>query len=191
MISLRFDRQMLLVALAALLGTLLTPLAAAQEKAPLTLRSDSGPVTEYATEPLLHEPSGRYFQFVSCKEVHCGNWATVSAAATRRYHKGRRGRLAKPDSWEVHSFLVSNFDIGKLTLTGLRYICPSRSLVWIDGEVLDSGFGIWDRTWSRTGDRCSHTSYMPVYYTANRRWQATDAGKGFRGYLVEYPPPSE
>ena len=164
--------------------------ASASEKAPVNIRSQNGPVTEYSSKPLLHEPSGRYFQFVTCRgSSPCFTWASASVSAARRTHEGRRGRLAKPDSAAVHAFLVENFEINKYTWIGLRYICRGRTLVWIDGQSLDSGFGAWDRKWDRSGDFCSQNlPFMPIAYAPNTRWQAIGPGKGFYSYIIEYPP---
>lgn len=167
--------------------------AAVQASAQSTETSLSQPA---ATGPVLYEPTGSYFEIVSFPGALAGGrWIAAAAAATHRTYKGRRGRLAKADSAEIHKFLIRNFDLTGYTWLGLRYICPGRVLVWSDGRRHDNGFGVWDRHWTRDGrDFCvigtvGERGYMPIAYSPKNTWQALGPNKFAKYYLVEFPAP--
>ena len=171
--------------------------AAAQADAQSTETSLSQP-KDGSTGPVLHEPSGSYFEIARIPRTLGGDrWIAAAAAAVRRTYQGRRGRLAKADSAEIHKFLIKNFEFSDYTWFGLRYVCPGRVLMWSDGRRHDNGFGVWDRNWTRSGrDFCvtggtGERGYMPIAYSPKNTWQAIGPNKFFPYYIVEYPAPKE
>ena len=146
--------------------------------------------------PVLHAPSGSYFEIVQFPGALGANrWIAAAASAAKRTYKGRRGRLAKADSADIHKFLIENFEFSNYTWFGLRYVCPGRVLMWSDGRRHDNGFGVWDRNWTRSGrDFCAtrggvgERGYMPIAYSPMNTWQAIGPNKFFSYYIVEYPP---
>lgn len=176
---------------ALLLCAAATVQASAQSTETSLSQPEKGP-----TGPVLYEPSGSYFEVVSFPGALAGDrWIAAAAAAAHRTYKGRRGRLAKADSADIHKFLIKTFDFTGYTWLGLRYICPGRVLVWSDGRRHDNGFGVWDRHWTRDGrDFCvsggsGESGYMPIAYSPKNTWQAIGPNKFFKHYLVEYPAP--
>ena len=152
-----------------------------------------------ASQAILHEESGRYFQVIRVTpgQLLNFNWGQANALASRQKYKGRRGRLAIIDDPSVHEFLTSTFRVRRNTWIGLRYMCSNRALVWVNGEK-QHGFAPWGRPWSlseavgNTGDPCRGSShYLGVAYTPSMRWLASGHAKGWKSMLVEYPPPAE
>ena len=145
---------------------------------------------EVASDPVYHEATGSYFQLVRLPEVNSGmNWARARAAAGRKTYKGRRGRLARIDSPSVHEFIGQELPLRGRAFIGLRFVCSTRKLIWLDGSRHQNGFAPWGRVWYRTLDNCANSNvpYMAVMYTPQKRWQAQGPAKFLNYYIVEFP----
>lgn len=149
---------------------------------------------EVASDPVYHEATGSYFQVVRFAEAGAPpNWANARAAAGRKSYKGRRGRLAKIDNPAVHQFIGQELPRRGNAFIGLRFVCSTRQLVWLDGSTHQNGFAPWSRVWYRAVDNCatSRVPFMPVMYTPQNRWTAQGPAKFLDYYIVEYPAVNE
>lgn len=143
-----------------------------------------------------------YYQLVDDRSIHDQGveWREARARAATFSYKGRKGRLAIVDTGELYAWLLETFNLRArsqkgYTWIGLRYLCPTRDLLWVTGqEHPPSGFAAWDTPWHREdGIRCStvpRLPYMGVFIAGERsRWQATGYRKRYRNYFIEYPAP--
>ena len=145
---------------------------------------------EVSSDPVYHEGTGSYFQAVRLPDVNSAmNWARARAAAGRKTYKGRRGRLARIDNPSVHQFVAQELPLSGNAFIGLRFLCSTRQLIWLDGSTHQNGFAPWSRVWYRTVDNCatSRVPFMPVMYTPQKRWKAQGPAKYLNYYIVEYP----
>jgi len=161
----------------------------------------------WKAEPVYHEKTGSYYQFVYDAGTDRGGstglrWAEAEGAARTFSFKGRQGRLAQLTDPNLYESILANWDLSTLgyggrTWIGLRYWCPYRQLTWSTGEEHSfNAFGPWDTPWYRDKNtRCVNQrdmTYMGVYIEgATKRWRATGPLKRFPHFLVEYPAPRE
>lgn len=141
---------------------------------------------EVASDVLYHDATGSYFQVVRVPNM---GWYDARVAAGRKTYEGRRGRLAKIDSPAVHSFIARELKFNGRAHIGLRYVCSTRELMWLDGSGQQNGFAPWSRVWYRTVDSCIRSGhpFMAVSLTSGMRWQAQTPIKHLNYYIVEYP----
>jgi len=145
--------------------------------------------------PYYNPASKSYFEMI--KSTDGGTWHKINIYAQERVFKNAQGHLAIIKNLETHQFILRNFKSPTEFWIGLQYLCPSKSLRWVDGTIISNAdFTAWGHKWARTHIRCSGKGYMPVTYTRRTqttppRWQATGPSKGFVYYLVEYPTGKE
>ncbi len=145
---------------------------------------------EVLSDPVYHEATGSYFQLVHLPENASNmGFAHAREMASRKVYKGRRGRLAKVDRPSIHSFLAREFDFKEPVFIGLRFVCASRRLMWLDGSEHNNGFEPWSRPWYLGVDNCARDRipFMAVTYMPNMRWRAQTHIKFSNYYIVEYP----
>ena len=145
---------------------------------------------EVLSDPVYHEASGSYFQVVHLPETTSTmGFAHARAMAARKEYKGRRGRLAKVDNPSIHSFIARELEFKERAFIGLRFVCSTRRLIWLDGSEHQNGFEPWSRSWYRAVDNCarSRIPFMAVTYLPTMRWQAQGHVKFGNYYIVEYP----
>lgn len=149
-----------------------------------------------------YAPKDSYFQLVDDKRNKTNGiwWIQAAERATEMTYKGRRGRLAIIDTPDLQAWVMKHFNFrsrlrnyGGDTLIGLRYMCDSRKLVWVNGkEHPRTAFSFWDVPWYRNENiRCGllPLPYMGVYiHGETSRWKASGYQKAYPHYLVEYPP---
>ena len=146
---------------------------------------------EVLSDAVYHEASGSYFQLVHLPETTSTmGFAHAREMASRKVYKGRRGRLAKVDRPSIHSFLAREFKFREPVFIGLRFVCATRRLIWLDGSEHRNGFEPWNQQWYRALDHCAYRDipFMAVTYLPNMRWRAQGHVKFGNYYIVEYPP---
>ena len=145
---------------------------------------------EVLSDPVYHEASGSYFQVVHLPDsTSTMGFAHAREMASRKVYKGRRGRLAKVDRPSIHSFIAQEFKFREPVFIGLRFVCATRRLLWLDGSEHLNGFEPWNKPWYRALDHCAHRNipFMAVTYLPNMRWRAQGHVKFGNFYIVEYP----
>ena len=96
----------------------------------------------YALAQTVYDPSsGSYFELYKVEkgELLHHRWHDVQKVAAGRFHNGIRGQLATIKTRKTHEFIKENFHIKWPTWIGLRYMCSSRTLVWVSGERVNRG----------------------------------------------------
>ena len=151
--------------------------------------------TVVAQGPFLDPKTNSYFELRNDLSRSRSGWWAAKTAASSKYYKGRKGRLAVVKDLETLEFIRERFRLNSGTWIGLIFYCKFRKAVWVTGEVQPSGAsGMWAPQWFRNRTiRCrnQNISKMPVYLTSQRKgevfWQASGPAKAFLGYFVEYP----
>jgi hypothetical protein len=154
-------------------------------------------------KPVYDPASKSYFELVKVSHAMAPGMAIPSLpfdkavqAASGRAFQGTPGRLAIVRSQDTHMFLMQNLRPNEETWIGLRYLCKSRELRWVNGESLQRGqFQAWHAQWDQSGIAgCvkggGETDWMPVAYTAagqGFRWVAKGGKKIYVSFIVEYP----
>jgi Lectin C-type domain len=156
----------------------------------------------------LYDPSSKsYFELVRVtREQSPGSdspalpWDKAVHAASGRMFKGTPGRLAIIRSQDTHMFILQNLRPSESAWIGLRYLCKTRELRWVNGQAWQKGqFASWHEKWDHSGVAgCvrggGETDWMPVAYTPagqGFRWFAIGGKKIYVSYLVEYPTGKE
>ena len=158
-------------------------------------------------KPIYDPASKSYFELVKVTKEMAPTLAIPSLpfdkavpAAAGRAFKGVPGRLAIIRSTDTHLFIMQNLRPSEETWIGLRYLCKSRELKWVSGELLKKGdFQAWHQKWDQSGiagctNQAGETDWMPVAYTAagqGFRWVAKGGKKIYVTFLVEYPTGKE
>lgn len=166
----------------------------------LASRAEAQPV--YG-KPMYDPASKSYFELVKVTSVMSPGLnipslpfdKAVPAAAGRAF-KGTPGRLAIVRNVETHLFIMQNLRPSEETWIGLRYLCKTRELRWVNGVALKKGeFQAWHEKWDQSGNagcvnQNGETDWMPVAYTPagkGFRWVAKGGKKIYVTFLVEYP----
>lgn len=152
---------------------------------------------EVENTPIYNSETKSYFEYIPYTLVRCHcTWVEAYRAAQRLEYKGVRGRLAVIKSVDVHEFLMHKFQPKDFTWIGLRYLCPTRELQWVTGDLMTPGsFSAWNVPWNLTGSwACAKdynkaqilgVAYLPI---ANGfRWGAREAHKYYGHLFVEFP----
>jgi hypothetical protein len=123
--------------------------------------------------------------------AHCSKrWREAYIDAQALSYQGRSGRLAIVDSPELYDFLRKSFRIPFAAWIGLRYMCSTYDLRWVNGKNQDRTMQIWSRQWMYNPNiHCGTVNlpYMPVWLTPGFQLQAAGYEKGAWYYFVEYP----
>jgi hypothetical protein len=154
-------------------------------------------------KPMYNPASKSYFELVKVTSAQAPGSASpalpydkAAKAAAGRSYKGTPGRLAIVRNQDTHLFIMQNLRPNADTWIGLRYLCKTHELKWVNGESLKKGqFQAWHQTWDQSGVAgCvrggGETDWMPVAYTPagqGFRWIAKGGKKIYVAYLVEYP----
>jgi hypothetical protein len=162
--------------------------------------ADAQPVYD---KPVYDPASKSYFELVKVTRPMSPGLAIPSlpydkaaVAAAGRAFKGAPGRLAIVRSVETHLFILHNLRPREETWIGLRYLCKTHELKWVNGESLvKNQFQAWHAQWDQSGNagcvnQRGETDWMPVAYTAagkGFRWVAKGGKKIYVAFLVEYP----
>lgn len=169
--------------------------------------------TDAQAQPVYNKPmydpaSKSYFELarVTKQQALAGSdtyalpWDKAVVAASGRVFKGKPGRLAIIRSQETHMFILQNLRPNAAAWIGLRYLCKTRELRWVNGERWQKGqFASWHDKWDHSGVAgCARgggeTDWMPIAYTAageGFRWFAIGGKKIYLYYIVEYPTGQE
>ena len=169
----------------------------------LSRAAPPGPL--YAT-PVYDPASKSYYELVLIETTRYSSrnspdvkWETAQELAQASTFKGVHGRLAVVKDIGVHNFLQTTFKPRWDSWIGLRYLCLSRRLEYVDGTFWKSGmFAAWDKAWDHSGmSNCGGYSwgpkidqYMGVAYsppTLGFRWFAQGYPKQYYSYFVEFP----
>ena len=158
-------------------------------------------------KPMYDPASKSYFELVHVTQAQAQGsmypalpFDKAAHAATGRAFQGVAGRLAIIRSQDPHIFIMQNLRPNEDTWIGLRYLCKTRELRWVNGQQLKKGdFAPWHAQWDQSsGAGCvkggGETDWMPVAYTpasSGFRWIAKGGKKIYVAYLVEYPTGKE
>jgi hypothetical protein len=168
-------------------------------------KADTGPVVYKA----IYNPETKsYFELyqITVKDVATTggipdiSWGEAKTLAESRAYKGARGRLAVVKTEETNKFIVKNLRPSGGTWIGLRYICSTRTLQWVTGEIWPlSSYTNWHSIWNSplggpgngsARANCPSWPYLGVHYwgaDGGFKWNANGAPKRFYYMIIEFP----